>query len=115
MVGLMNTVKDSVGTIWLRNFQVTGAYESTARINRQKLLDGGVSLTNLGQSDLDADFKVDCRLSEAEAEKMRAWHSGGAELVISFWRGAYTGFIYNLNVQRDGLAKITFYFKETLS
>lgn len=115
MIGLQNTVKDSIGTVWLRNFQDTGEYSSRARISRSKLLNGGTHISHRGVTDTDRDFSVDCRLSTEERDAIDTFYRAGAELMISFWEGSFIGLIAGLDIQRDGSATILFYFKEKLA
>ena len=108
-------VDDPGSNVALRNFQKTGEYDSTARISRDKTLDGGGVLSHHGTSFVDRDFEVECRVNEAEAAVLKLFHENGILIRLSFWEGSYTGLIFRLNVRRDGIANIVFYFKEKLS
>ena len=109
------SVDDPGDSVRLRNYQVTGDYDSTARISRTKTLDGGGVLSHYGTSVTDRDFKVEARLSETEATSLKALHENGVLALISFWEGVFSGYIYHLKVTRDGKTEITFYFKEKLT
>ena len=115
MIGIQNSVQDSVGTLWLDNFQVSTPFDLTSRINRVKTLDGGTSVTNYGATELDRDLIIEGRLTPAKAEILKTFQDNGAELVVSYWGGAYLCLIYHLLCARDGLYKITFYIKEKLT
>ncbi|WP_319525685.1 hypothetical protein [uncultured Desulfosarcina sp.] len=108
-------VDDPGSNITLRNFPETGEYDSTARIDRVKTLDGGGVLSHNGTSCVDRDFEVECRVSEAEAAVLKLFHENGILLRLSFWEGSFKAYIFRLNIQRDGAAAIVFYFKEKLS
>ena len=114
MIGIQNTIKDDIGTIWIRNYQDSGPYSSTARISRQKTLDGGSVFSHMGVSVTDRDFSIECRLSPDEAANIKTLYEDGAELMISTWEGAFIGLIAKLDIERDGTAEILFYFKEQL-
>ena len=115
MIGVQSTVKDDVGTIWIRNYQDSGGYSSKARIFRQKTLDGGSVFSHLGVSVTDRDFLIKCRLSPEEAENIKALYQAGSELMVSFWEGSFLGIVAELDIDRDGEAQILFYFKEKLT
>lgn len=112
MIGIQSTIKDSIGTIWLNNYQVTGEYENRARISRVKTLDGGAVLSHYGTSVADRDLKIDLRLSNAQQAALKTLFENGTEILISFWEGAFIGLIYQLRIARDGVASIIFMFKE---
>lgn len=114
MIGIQNSIKDNIGTIWLRNYQDSGPYASMARISRQKTLDGGSVFSHMGVSVTDRNFSIECRLSSEEAAGLKTLYEGGAELMISTWEGAFIGLIAKLDIERDGAAEILFYFKEQL-
>ena len=115
MIVLSKTIADSVGRVLIRNYQLSGEYENTARISRVKTLDGGCALSHLGVTDTDRNFMVDCRLSPSELLMVKSLFENAVPLRISFWEGAFTGYIYRLTVKRDGTARITFYFLEKLT
>ena len=117
MIILSKTTADasSSGHVAIRNFQDSGEYENTARIGRQKTLDGSSVLSHYGTTDTDRDFTVDCRLTPAEAVRVKSFFNNAVPLRISFWEGVYAGYIHRLRVQRDGTARITFYFSEKLT
>jgi hypothetical protein len=108
-------VDDPGSNIALRNFPETGEYESTARIGRDKTLDGGGVLTHHGTSFVDRNFEVECRVTAVEGQTLKIFHEKGVLIRISFWEGAFNGYIFQLNIQRDGTATIVFYFKEKLA
>jgi hypothetical protein len=115
MIFLSRTTADSAGQIILRNYQLSGDYENTARISRDKTLDGGSVFSHYGVTDTDRTFLIECRLSTPEAVALKAYFENAVVLRISFWEGSFSGYIYRLSIRRDGTAKITFYFSEKLT
>ncbi len=110
-----NSVNDPGSNVVLRNYQVTGDYNSTARISRVKTLDGAGVLTPFGASVVDRDLAIKCRVTDAEAAALRSLHENTILVRISFWQGLFHGYIYRLTVRRDGAAELTFYFKGRLT
>lgn len=110
-----NTADADNGQLILRNFQVTGDYKSSARVSKTKLLDGSTHVENYGVSDLDRDLTIDCRLSMAERAALRALHQDSVEVRISYWDGAYNGYVSKMRSARDGVTKIVFDFTEKLT
>ncbi|WP_319521671.1 hypothetical protein [uncultured Desulfosarcina sp.] len=108
-------VDDPGANLALRDFPSSGEYDLTSRISRDKTLDGGGVLTHHGTSFFDRTFRVEGRVSEAEAAVLKQFQDNGILVRISFWEGCFSGHIYQLNIQRDGNATIVFYFKEKLS
>ena len=115
MIILSKTTADAAGRVTLRNYQLSGGYENTARISRQKTLDGSSMLSHYGVTDTDRDFTIDCRMTKIEATAVKSFFNNAVPLRISFWEGAFTGYIYRLRVARDGSAQISFYFSEKLT
>jgi hypothetical protein len=115
MIILSRTVADPAGRVILRNYQLSGEYDNTARISRQKTLDGSSVLSHYGTSDTDRNFTVECRLSSEEFFRVDGFFKNGTPLRISFWEGSFTGYIQRMRVQRDGAASLVFYFKENLT
>jgi hypothetical protein len=115
MIILSKTTADPDGRVILRNYQLSGDYENTARISRQKTLDGSSVLSHYGTTDTDRDFTVDCRMAPAEADIVKSFFNNAIALRISFWEGAFIGYIHRLVIQRDGVGQITFYFSEKLT
>ena len=116
MIFLSKTSIDDPGSnLRIRNYQVTGEYSSTARISRAQTLDGGGVLSHYGTSVTDRDLPIDCRVTDTEAAALRQLHESGVLIRISFWEGAFSGYIYRLNIRRDGVTQITFYFTEKLT
>jgi hypothetical protein len=115
MIAVSNTQADANGHVILRNYQNSGEYNSTARIQRSKTLDGGGLLSPYGTSPTDRDFIVDCRLTKSEQAILKALHENCTLVRISFWEGSFTGYIHDADIQRNGTAKITFWFQEKLT
>ena len=117
MIILSKTTADpsASGQIAIRNYQDSGDYENTARISRQATLDGSSVISHYGTSDTDRDFTVDCRMTDVEAAIVKSFHNNATLLRISFWEGVFNGYIYRMNIRRDGVAQITFYFSEKLT
>lgn len=115
MIILSKTVADASGRVILRNYQDSGDFENTARISRQATLDGSSVLSHYGVTDTDRNFTIDCRMTKIEAATVKSLFNNAVPLRISFWEGTFTGYIYHLNIQRDGTAQITFYFSEKLT
>lgn len=115
MIYVSKTISDSAGQVKIRNYQVSGDYENTARLNRAKTLDGDSVFSHYGVTDTDRDFFVECRLSAAELSIVKSFFENAVLLRISFWEGSFNGYIKRLAVQRDGTAGITFYFSEKMT
>lgn len=115
MIILSKTTADGSGRVILRNFQNSGDYQNTARISRQKTLDGSSVISHYGTTDADRNFSIDCRLTPEEFSLVNGFFKGGTPLRISFWEGSFIGYIQRIQVQRDGVASIVFYFKEALT
>ena len=115
MIILSKTTADSSGQVIIRNFQDSGEYQNTARISRQKTLDGSSTISHYGTTDTDRDFTVECRLSPEAFALVNGFFKSGSPLRISFWEGSFIGYIQRMQVQRDGVASIVFYFKEALT
>jgi hypothetical protein len=114
MIYISKITADPSGLLPIRNYQLSGDYDSTARISRTALLDGTSYLANFGVSDTDRDFVIDCRVTAAEAIRLRAMYEAAELIRLSFWEGSYLAMIYRLFVKRNGETNITFYFKEKL-
>ena len=116
MISITRTSIDGPGgPVQLRNYRDSAEYDSTARLNRVKTLDGGSSFSHFGVSDTDRDFVVECRLTPLEYALLDALHRSAALIRIAFKEGVYLGFIYRLRVRSNNEATITFYFKEKIS
>lgn len=115
MIILNQTTADASGRVVLRNYQLSGEYDNTARISRQKTLDGSSDISHYGTTDTDRDFTVKCRLSPEEFSLIHGFFKNGTPLRISFWEGVFIGYIQRMQVRRDGAASLVFYFKETLA
>ena len=116
MIFLSKTLVEQAGeNVILRNYQLSGEYDSTARIDRARTLDGGGVLTHHGVSVTDRNFQVDCRLTPEEFKNLSTLHENAAVLRISFWEGVFLGHIYRLQAQRDGTARIIIYFSEKMA
>jgi len=115
MIVLSKTTADSAGQIRIRNYQLSGGYDNTARIARTKLLDGSGDLSHHGVSDTDRDLVVDCRLTPAEAAVVRSFFENAIALRISYWDGVYLGYIARLKTDRAGTTRLKFYFSEKLA
>lgn len=115
MIILSKTISDSAGQVQIRNYQLSGDYENTARLNRAKTLDGSSVLSHYGVTDTDRTFLIECRLSSAELSILKSFFENAVLLRISFWEGSFNGYIKRLTVQRDGKTTITFYFSEKLT
>ncbi|WP_319406183.1 hypothetical protein [uncultured Desulfosarcina sp.] len=115
MIFLSKTTADIDGRMVLRNYQVSGEYENTARISRDKTLDGGSAFSHLGVSDTDRDFVVECRMTPDEGAKFKALFANATVLRISFWEGVFKGYVYRFKWRRDGKATITFLFMEKMA
>lgn len=115
MIILSKTTADSAGRVALRNYQLSGEYDGTARIDRAKTLDGGSVISHYGVSDTDRELLVDCRMTAAEMAIVKSFYENASVLRISYWDGAFTGYIYRMRAGRDGTARIVFYFSEKLT
>lgn len=115
MIYIAKITADSNGLLSLRNYQLSGDYDSTARISRTALLDGTSHLSNFGVTDSDRDFKIDCRVSGSELIRLKEIHEAAEIIRLSFWEGSFLSMIYRLSIKRNGETSITFYFKEKLT
>jgi len=99
----------------IRNYQGSGAYVNTARISRTALLNGSSNFSNYGVSDTDRDFIINCRLSQEEKKLLKEIYKNAETVRLTFWEGSFLALVYRCEIQRDGEAEITFYFKEKLA
>lgn len=114
MFFLSPTIVSVYGSLCLRDYQVTGDYNSVARISKTKLLDGTTSVIHSGVSDGDRTVTIDCRLTPSEASTIKAWHRAATQLRLSYWDGVYTTYISNPQIKRDGETTIIFDIIERL-
>lgn len=114
MIGLSNTVKDENGLLWLSNAQVTADFNLSARIIRSTTLDGDVIFTHLGATEKDRNLEFDCFLSPGDIQALKSFHLTGAEILLTFWEGAFLCLIAQIDASRDGKARLKFYIKEKI-
>ncbi|BBO73467.1 hypothetical protein DSCW_08840 [Desulfosarcina widdelii] len=112
MIFISKTTADSNGHLRIRNYQLTAPYENTARISRDKTLDGGGVLSHYGVSEIDRSLVAECRLSDTDIAIIRSLFENASQIRVSYWDGAYIGYIYGLKAARDGVSRITIYFSE---
>ena len=115
MIIISNTTADPTGPIQLRNYQLSGEYDSTARISRTATLDGSSHFDHFGVSDTDRNFSIQCRLTMTEQSLLKSLYESGASVRISFWEGCFSGYIAGLKILRSGEATVRFYFRERLA
>jgi hypothetical protein len=115
MISICKVTGDSSGHVLIKNYQITGDYNSVARLSRAKTLDGDVKYTHSGVIDGDRNFEFECRLSETDQTTLKAIYEAGVQVTISFWEGHFTGYIYSLSIRRNGETKATIYFKEKIA
>jgi len=105
----------SSGSLKIRNYKMTGAFDGRARISRTKLLDGGTDVSHYGATELDRDLSIDCRLSGADLSILKSYWSNATLIRISYWDGTFNGYIERLKTSRDGTTSISFIFTEDLT
>ena len=88
---------------------------STARISRAVLLNGSSYFSNHGVSETDRDFVINCRLSQEEGTLLKEIYKNAETIRLTFWEGCFLALIYRCEIQRNGEAEITFYFKEKVA
>lgn len=116
MIIVSKTVADADSRqLKLRNYQISGSFDNVARISRYKTLDGGSVFSHYGVTDTDRNFNVQCRMPADDLAVLQSLFESADLVRISFWEGAYSGYIYSLKHDRNGVAKIVFYFKEKLT
>lgn len=118
MIILSNALFSDSGqnlTLKIRNYSDSFEYNNAARISRVSTLDGSTSVNHYGATELDRDLSVKCRVSEEDAETLKYFQLTPILLRISYFAGSYMGYIYSLNILRDGSTTIIIYFSEELS
>ncbi len=113
MISLYKTSANDLGSsIVLRNVLDFGEYASTARISRKKTLDGGGVITSFGHSVKDMERTVECLVTRDVADVLETLHENTVELRIGLPGKNYNGYIYRLNIDGRGVARINFIFTE---
>ena len=114
MIFLSSASADPDGSIILRHLRSKPGYDSTARISRSKTLDGGSAVSHYGVSSADRELQIECWLSSSEFLKIKSFHENAILMVVSYWEGVYSGYIYRVR-NNGGDAQIIIYIKEKLA
>ena len=114
MIAISNAIADPDGRVLLRHLTRRPAYDGTARISRVKTLDGDGVLTHNGVAAIDGQLEIECRLTAAQFATLKGFYENSRAVVISYWAGAYLGYIYRLRAA-GAVATIVIYFEEQLA